>query len=287
MEKYADFVALDFELFTSHYISACAIGLVKVKNNVIVEKYYSLINPVPDEYTFKEPNTPIHGLSLDMVKSAPNFGKLFPKLVEMIGDLPIVCHNRSCDINVLRDCMKFFNLEGINIKNNICTYELTGLSLPEACKKYGITIGNHHDALDDATACAKVYMACSGNQFAIADKFKGGLKQIFAMAEARKMDREVLDPINDDCVANKETPFFHASVVITGTFDAYPNRNDLAKILQSLGADINTAISGKTNVVVLGHGAGPSKLKKIEDLQAKGKEIKIIYEPELLEILQS
>ena len=84
---------------------------------------------------------------------------------------------------------------------------------------------------------------------------------------------------------NKETPFFHASVVITGTFNAYPNRNDLGKLIQSLGANINTAISSKTTIVVVGHGAGPAKIKKIEDLKVKGCQIRIIYEPELIEIL--
>lgn len=283
--KISDFVAIDFELFTPNHLSACSIGAVKVINNAIVEKYYTLINPVPDEHTFKEMNTKIHGLTLDMVKNAPTFNKVFPRLAEMIGDLPIVCHNRSTDISVLSKCMDFFGLSGIDVDNNHCTYEITGLSLADACKKYGINIGTHHDALDDATACAKVFLASNGKISAAADTLAGGLKKIFAMASARKIDREILDPLADEDVENQNTPFFHASVVITGTFDAYPNRNDLAKILQSLGADINTAISGKTNVVVLGHGAGPSKLKKIEDLQAKGKEIKIIYEDELIDLL--
>lgn len=283
--KISDFVAIDFELFTPNHLSACAIGAVKVKNNVIVEKFFSLINPVPDEHTFKEMNTNVHGITLDMVKVAPTFNKVFPRLADMIGDLPIVCHNRSTDINVLSKCMQFFCLSGINVRNNYCTYEITGLSLADACKKYGINIGTHHDALDDATACAKVFLATNGKISAAADTLTGGLKNIFAMASARKIEREILKPLADDDIENKNTPFFHASVVITGTFDAYPNRNDLAKRIQSLGGDINTAISGKTNVVVLGHGAGPSKLKKIEDLQDKGKDIRIIYEDELIDLL--
>lgn len=283
--KISDFVAIDFELFTPNHLSACAIGAVKVKNNVIVEKFFSLINPVPDEHTFKEMNTNVHGITLDMVKVAPTFNKVFPRLADMIGDLPIVCHNRSTDINVLSKCMQFFCLSGINVRNNYCTYEITGLSLADACKKYGINIGTHHDALDDATACAKVFLASNGNISSVAETITGGLKKIYEMAAAKKIDRDILDPLADDEIENQNTPFFHAAVVITGTFDAFPNRNELAKRIQSLGGDINTAISGKTNVVVLGHGAGPSKLKKIEDLQDKGKDIRIIYEDELIDLL--
>ena len=84
---------------------------------------------------------------------------------------------------------------------------------------------------------------------------------------------------------NQDTVFFHANVVITGTFVAYPNRNELGKQIQALGADINTGISGKTTVVVMGQGAGPSKIKKIEEWQAKGHDIRIIYEEELKQIL--
>lgn len=57
------------------------------------------------------------------------------------------------------------------------------------------------------------------------------------------------------------------------------------KHLQSLGADINTSISKKTNIVVIGDGAGPSKLRKIEELRESGCDIRIIYEPELIDIL--
>lgn len=35
-----------------------------------------------------------------------------------------------------------------------------------------------------------------------------------------------------------------------------------------------------------GSGAGPSKMKKIEELQANGSSIRLIYEPEFLEILE-
>ena len=38
-------------------------------------------------------------------------------------------------------------------------------------------------------------------------------------------------------------------------------------------------------IVIVGEGAGPSKLKKIEELKAKGKNIRLIYEKELCEIM--
>lgn len=276
-----NFVAIDFETMTPALTSACAIGLVKVVNGTIQKKYYSLIKPIPDQQD--KLNTAIHGITPEMVETAPTFVELYPTLELFIQNLPIVCHNRGADINIMRSCMEYYHLEGINTDNNYCTYELTGLSLTAGCAKYGVNHGVHHDALDDATACAKVFLACQGS--IMATIFKGGIKSAIASSSAKKFERSTLNPLADDKVDNQDTVFFHASVVVTGTFAAYPNRNELGKMLQSLGADINTAISGKTNVVVMGQGAGPSKVKKIEEWRAKGHDIRIIYEEELKQIL--
>ena len=276
-----NFVAVDFETMTAELTSACAVGLVKVINGHVQQQFYSLINPIPDGRDAL--NTAVHGITLDMVADAPTFKQLFPLLKSFINDMPIVCHNRGSDINIMQRCMDYYGLTGIDTANNYCTFEMTGLSLTACCAKFGINMGAHHDALDDADACARVFLACQGN--IVATTFKGGLKEIITSSAAKKFERATLDPIADDMVQNRNTPFFHAKVVITGTFESYPKRNELGKLLQALGADINTSISPKTNVVVMGQAAGPAKVKKIEDLRAKGHDIRIIYEEELKQIL--
>ena len=276
-----NFLAIDFEPMTAELTSACAIGLVKVINGNIQQEFYSLINPIPDSR--EQNNTHVHGITPEMVADAPTFEQLFPTLKSFITDLPIVCHNRGANINIMQRCMDHYGLAGIDTANNYCTFEMTGQSLTACCKQYGIPMGEHHNALEDALACAKVFLACQGD--IVATTFKGGLNEVMAAAAAKKFERATLDPIADDQVQNQDTPFFHAKVVITGTFAAYPDRNELGKMLQSLGADINTSISKKTNVVVMGQGAGPAKVKKIEALRAEGYDIRIIYEEELKQIL--
>lgn len=49
--KHNSFIAIDFELFTPKITSACAIGLVKVIEGHISQKYYTLIKPIPDDST--------------------------------------------------------------------------------------------------------------------------------------------------------------------------------------------------------------------------------------------
>ena len=43
------FTAIDFETATGYRDSACAVGIVSVKDSVIINEYYSLIKP-PDNY---------------------------------------------------------------------------------------------------------------------------------------------------------------------------------------------------------------------------------------------
>ena len=279
--KTTNFVAIDFETMTGALTSACAIGLVKVINGNIQQSYYSLINPIPDDNKYL--NTSVHGITLEMVSEAPTFAQLFPVLESFIGSLPIVCHNRGADINIMHRCMDYYGLKGIDTANNYCTFEMTGQSLTACCAKFGISMGVHHNALDDAMACAKVFLACQGD--IVATTFKGGVSAAISQAPAKRINHDLLKPLEDEQVQNRSTPFFHAKVVITGTFSAYPNRNDLASTLKQLGADINTSISPKTNVVIMGQGAGPAKVKKIETLREQGCDIRIIYEEELKQIL--
>lgn len=278
-----NFTAIDFETMTAETTSACAVGVVQVNNGVIMQEYYTLIKPIPDDR--EHTNEFVHGITPAMVENAPNFKKVFPIIAELIGDNTIVCHNRGADIPILESCMRHYRLSGIDTDKNLCTYELTGKSLVDACEEYNISMGCHHNALDDARACANVLLAYSGKIFA--DVFVMDRKHIAEKKNAQKVSREYRDPLADCDVDNKNTVFFHSSLVITGTFDAYPDRNALAARLQKLGADINGSISGKTNVVVMGQGAGPSKIKKIEDWIAKGHDIKIIRERELIEILEN
>lgn len=59
----------------------------------------------------------------------------------------------------------------------------------------------------------------------------------------------------------------------------------LKSILEHHGAIIRTGISTKTNVVVMGMDAGPSKCAKIKELVDSGVDIVVLNETELLEKL--
>ena len=277
------FVAIDYETMTKDPASICAAGFVKVKDGVIHEQYYTLVKPVddnrPDTFTY------LHGISREMVASAPEYPVAHAKLREMLSDgSPFVCHWVGADVKFMQACREHYNLDDI-LGECIDTYELSGMSLKNACEYYGIDLCDHHDALCDARACAQLYLALQGYD---TDKPKPAKKApAYEAYESRKVSRKTLSVPTEEEIVNKDTIFYKSNCVITGAFDAFDTREELADTLRSLGADINTGISGKTTIVIVGYDAGPKKLEKIKERQEKGQAIEVINEDRLLEILGS
>ena len=97
---YLNFTALDFETMTPERSSACAIGLVKVVNGVILEKYYTLLKPIPDDRTTT--NTHVNGITWSMVEDAPTFEEAWPKLEPILVGQKLVAHNDEFNIDVMQ-----------------------------------------------------------------------------------------------------------------------------------------------------------------------------------------
>lgn len=276
-----DFTAIDFETMTAEFTSACAIGIVRVENNVIVQKFYSLIKPIPDSRTGK--NTFVHGITPEMVEHAPTFEELWPRIKGFLVHQNIVAHNAKFDLDVLDATSDWYNID-FPIKEVYDTMSFTRCGLAESCAAANIPLQDHHDALCDATACAELMLFTRGVTNFLNDKKRDkGLDSTFS---GKRVDKETLCPLNDEQVKNKQTPFFHKKVVLTGNLSAFPKREDIARLLKQYGADINTSISKLTDIVIVGAGAGPSKIKKIEELWAAGCRIKVIDEDELLNIFK-
>ncbi|MCX4334715.1 MAG: hypothetical protein OSJ55_07530 [Bacteroidales bacterium] len=84
---------------------------------------------------------------------------------------------------------------------------------------------------------------------------------------------------------NPNTIFYNKKIVITGVFCQYPDRDELALLLKSYGADMKSSVSSRTNIVIMGSDAGPKKQEKIIELNNNGCDIQVINEFELYKIL--
>lgn len=86
--------------------------------------------------------------------------------------------------------------------------------------------------------------------------------------------------INKPAETSHNSVFTNKTVVLTGSLENF-TRPDLTKILLGMGANVTSSVSKKTDMVIVGTDAG-SKLDKAKELN-----IRIIEEPELIELLKN
>ncbi|GMO31667.1 MAG: 3'-5' exoribonuclease [Termitinemataceae bacterium] len=156
-----DFAAIDFETGQYSRESAISIGLVKYIDGKKVDSYYSLIKP-PKMY-IRADFTKIHGLTLDDVRDAPDFSKIWePNILPFIDGLPLVAHNAEFDMGVLRAVLEWYDIAppslhyfcSLKIARKTWT-ELNSHALSALGRHFGI-VYNAHNALDDAETCAEI-----------------------------------------------------------------------------------------------------------------------------------
>lgn len=141
------------------YEEIIEIGIVLHDGEKITDKFSSLIKPgilIPHHITR------LTGISNDMVKDAPKFFEVAKKIVEMTEDRVFVAHNVNFDYGFIR---KAFSDLGFNFsRKKLCTVRygkklfpgMESYSLAKLTEHFDIDIGNHHRALSDAVATAKL-----------------------------------------------------------------------------------------------------------------------------------
>ena len=152
------FLAIDFETANYARDSACAIGLVRVSDNVIVEKQTHLIKPPYRDFMF----TYIHGISYGDVREALTFGELWEQIEPLFHDVDfLVAHNSSFDEGVLRACCKRYGIAypelpfHCTVKISRKLWKIKPTRLNNVCEYFGIPL-KHHDAGSDTEACARI-----------------------------------------------------------------------------------------------------------------------------------
>ena len=162
-----NFVAVDVETANKEPESICAIGAVKVINGIITERFYELVKPEPEYYSryFTEQ---VHGIDRRMTENAPTFDVVWRRLHKIIGHLPLVAHNKAFDEKCIRAAFRTYGMDYPDY-TVLCTVQKArrtiprslcpSFSLPYLCDFLGIPFCNHHNALADAEACAKIAMA--------------------------------------------------------------------------------------------------------------------------------
>lgn len=155
------FVAIDFETSDPSLDCACAVGVVRVEGDQIVAREHRLIRPPKRPIRFTE----IHGITWSMVAHEPVFRDVWPELAPLFDGAQVAyAHNASFDRGVLRACCAAAGLPMPNTPFH-CTvtlarraWNLRPTRLPDVARYLGVTL-DHHNALSDAEACARIAIA--------------------------------------------------------------------------------------------------------------------------------
>jgi DNA polymerase-3 subunit epsilon len=117
-----EFISIDLETANSDPTSICDIAFVRYSDGKAQAKFSSLIRPQGD-LSVSPINESIHGISEGELANAPSMGTVWPLVLDLIGDLPIVGHNVTQDLNKLLQVLAEQKLQ-INDRDFYCTLTL-------------------------------------------------------------------------------------------------------------------------------------------------------------------
>ncbi|MDO5751870.1 exonuclease domain-containing protein [Arthrobacter sp.] len=192
-----DFTAIDFETANGFRGSPCSVGLTKVRGGVVVDEGYWLMRPPEGHDHFDSRNITIHGITPDDVSTAPRFKDVFPEVHNFIGTDALVAHNAAFDIGVIRSAAEVSHMPSPSF-DYACTvilsrrnYALPSYSLPFVAEAAGVPLLNHHDATEDARACAGIMVDIA------AKHGSGSVREVFGAMKLAMPHVDAYDPSRD------------------------------------------------------------------------------------------
>lgn len=157
-----DFTAIDFETANASSASACAVGMCCVRDGEIVERASWLIRPTAPNDSFAALNIDIHGITPKDVEGAETWAEQLPRMLDFVGDDVLAAHYATFDAGVIRATSAacgapFAPLRfACSLRMSRRIHNLASHKLPLVAKHIGFREFRHHDALDDADACAAI-----------------------------------------------------------------------------------------------------------------------------------
>lgn len=134
---------------------------VRLENGKIKDEFQTLINP---QQHIRRSSIAIHGITSEMVEDAPTEAEVMPKIIEFIGDYPIVAHNAIFDYSFLNEASK--RVFGKELSNErIDTQQMFKEVYPDLeahglnalTEKFNVELVNHHRAMGDTMGLALAY----------------------------------------------------------------------------------------------------------------------------------
>ena len=157
------FVVFDLETtgFGAKSNQIIEIGAVKVENRQIVDTFSTFVNP---ERPIPFNITKLTSIDDNMVAGSPNIDVILPKFLEFCGDSVMVAHNASFDMGFITQKARergydidFTVIDTVSMSRALLP-ELSKYKLDTVAKALGVSLENHHRAVDDAGCTAEIFI---------------------------------------------------------------------------------------------------------------------------------
>lgn len=155
------YIAIDVETANEDLASICQISIAWV----VAGRVYGLahlVNPLTKNFKF----TYLHGITYDMVKTVPTFPEVWDTYIQPVLHTKVLAaHYANFDTKAIfysyLQSGKSFNFEKYMVRDSCILArryipDLHNHKLPTVCDSLNIPLESHHNALNDAMACANI-----------------------------------------------------------------------------------------------------------------------------------
>ncbi|MDO5345196.1 MAG: PolC-type DNA polymerase III [Lachnospiraceae bacterium] len=196
------FVVFDLETtgFSPIHNRIIEIGAVRVEKGKITERFSTFVNPdVPIPYRIEQ----LTGINDGMVMDSPKIDEVLPRFLEFCRGAVMVAHNASFDMSFIEENCRRLGMEqeftyvDTVAMARVLLPALNRFKLDTVAKALGVSLENHHRAVDDAGCTAEIF-----------EKFIQMLKEreVYDLNQLNELGRASTEQI-------KKLPTYHAIIL--------------------------------------------------------------------------
>ncbi|MCL6590811.1 MAG: PolC-type DNA polymerase III [Firmicutes bacterium] len=173
--KDSTYVAFDLETtgFNPQKEDLIELGAVKIRNGEVIEEFKSMVRPgkeIPAEIQ------KLTGITPEMLHDAPPPEEVLARFMDFAGQSVLVAHNARFDVNfLLAKYQQFYKtklepvfVDTLGLARSVWP-DFKNYRLNVLAKELGITLAQHHRAVDDARCAAAIFLkaleAIAGREF--------------------------------------------------------------------------------------------------------------------------
>ena len=150
-----NWVILDTETTGLYDAEIVQIGICNLDGKIVLDSLIKPTIPIPNEASN------IHGITDDLVKDAPIFIELYPRIIESFKDKKVIIYNADFDIEILNYCCRLHELELLKLrKKSDCLMEWYAQFCGDWSDYYQSykwqPLGGNHSAICDCFAALEV-----------------------------------------------------------------------------------------------------------------------------------